>query len=315
MLLDSSSADAPPPPPQPSSEAPDEGRREALRRRILAGELDDETVEVEVESGASPTSAVFTPGGMEEIVMNMQDALGGMFPKKKKLRRMTVKEARKTLAAEEAKRLVESEDFVGEAIDRVEQRGIVFLDEIDKIAGREGGHGPDVSRGGVQRDLLPIIEGSTVMTRYGPVRTDYILFIAAGAFHVNKPSDLIPELQGRLPLRVELEALGQADFVRILTEPQGALTKQYTALMATEGVRLEFTDDGVAEIARVAQVANEQSENIGARRLHTVMERLLEEASFAASEMDGVTVTVDAPFVRSRLEGVIQNPDLSRYIL
>jgi ATP-dependent HslUV protease ATP-binding subunit HslU len=272
-------------------------------------------VEIEVESGTQPNADIIGPGGMEEIMMNVQDALGGMIPKQKKPRKVTVKEARKILTGEEAKRMVGNEDFVSEAINRVEQRGIVFLDEIDKIAGSGRDHGPDVSREGVQRDLLPIIEGSTVNTRYGPVRSDYILFIAAGAFHVSKPSDLIPELQGRLPLRVELESLGQADFVRILTEPQGALTKQYTALMGTEDVTLEFTEEGIAEIAQVAQAANEQNENIGARRLHTVMERLLEEASFAAPDMAGVTVTVDAAFVRSRLEGIVKDADLSRYIL
>ncbi|MBW3624102.1 MAG: ATP-dependent protease ATPase subunit HslU, partial [Armatimonadetes bacterium] len=292
--------EAPPPPPQPSA-SPEEGERRAgLRRKVLSGEIDEETVEVEVESAASPAAGGFGPGGMEEMMMNVQDALGGMIPKPKKRRRMTVKEAKKALAAEEARKLVETEDVTSEALRRVEQRGIVFLDEIDKIAGghgREGRGGPDVSREGVQRDLLPIIEGSTVNTRYGPVKTDYILFVAAGAFHVSKPSDLIPELQGRLPLRVELEALGQADFIRILTEPEGALTKQYKALMATEGVELEFTEEGIAEIAQVAQTANEQAENIGARRLHTVMERLLEEVSFNASEMEGVAVTVDAAFV------------------
>jgi ATP-dependent HslUV protease ATP-binding subunit HslU len=310
-------SETPPPPPQPSAPAPpeDQEKREALRRRILSGEMDHETVEVEVEASAAPASSSFGPSGMEEMVINMQDALGGMFPKRKKTRKMTVKDALRALAQEEAKRLASEEDFTTEAIERVEQRGIVFIDEIDKIAGREGGYGPDVSRGGVQRDLLPIIEGSTVNTRYGPVRTDYILFIAAGAFHVSKPSDLIPELQGRLPLRVELEALGQDDFVRILTEPQGALLKQYQALMKTEGVDLVFADDGIAEIARVAQTANEQSENIGARRLHTVMERLLEEVSFAASEMEGVSITVDEAFVKSRLEGIVKDADLSRYIL
>ncbi len=307
--------EGPPPPPQPTAASPEErDRREALRKRVASGELDAETVEVEMEAPAA-APAFIGGAGMEEMMMNVQDALGGMLQKPKKRRKMTVKEARATLAGQEARKLVEAEDVSAEAVSRVEQHGIVFLDEVDKIAGRSEGHGPDVSRGGVQRDLLPLIEGTVVQTRQGPVRTDYILFIAAGAFHTNKPSDLIPELQGRLPLRVELEALGQGDFVRILTEPEGALVKQYIALLQTEGVELAFTEEGIGEVARVAAEANARMENIGARRLHTVMEHLLEEVSFAANEMDGVRVEVDGAFVRRRLDGVVTDADLSRYIL
>jgi ATP-dependent HslUV protease ATP-binding subunit HslU len=241
--------------------------------------------------------------------------LQNLLPKKTKKTRMRVPEAIDTLAQEEAARLIDMEAATKEAIRRVEQSGIVFVDEIDKIAGREGMHGPDVSREGVQRDLLPIVEGSTVSTKHGPVRTDHILFIASGAFHIAKPSDLIPEFQGRFPIRVELEALTKDDFVRILTEPENALIRQYMALLDTEGVRLVFRDEAIAEIARIAAEVNERTENIGARRLHTVMERLLDQISFDAPEMGGREVTIDGLYVRERLEAILQDQDLSRYIL
>lgn len=289
--------------------------REHLRQQIRDGTLDAVEVEIEVEASQQSSSAVFSPAGMEEIVMNVQDMFG-MMQRRKKERRMTIGEAKRVLAAEEARKLIDMDDVAQEAVNRVEQTGIVFLDELDKIAGRERGQGgPDVSREGVQRDILPIIEGSTVNTRYGPVRTDYILFIAAGAFHVSKPSDLIPELQGRLPIRVELESLSQANFEQILTEPKNALVKQYSALMATEGVTLEWRPDGVAEIARIAAEVNSQTENIGARRLHTVMERLLEELSFEAPDRGGTTVVVDAAMVQDRLASIVKDRDLSRFIL
>lgn len=296
-------------------EAEADRARARIREEVRSGKRDDQKIQVEVEASHSPTSAVFSPAGMEEIVLNLPEMLGPMVGKRKKERRMTVREAKKVLAPEEASKLIDMDDVVQEAIRRTEESGIVFLDEIDKIAGKEGGHGPDVSRGGVQRDILPIIEGSTVNTRYGPVRTDHILFIAAGAFHTSKPSDLIPELQGRLPIRVELESLTQDNFRQILVEPKNALTKQYAALLGTEGVSLDWTEEGVAEIARIAAQVNDQTENIGARRLHTVMERLLEDLSFEAPAMEGVTVTVDTAFVRAKLEPILKQQDLSRYVL
>jgi ATP-dependent HslUV protease ATP-binding subunit HslU len=241
--------------------------------------------------------------------------LGGMLPKKKRKRSVSVREAREILASEEARKLIDQDQVKRDAVTRAEQSGIIFVDEMDKIAGKEGGTGPDVSRGGVQRDILPIIEGSTVMTKYGPVRTDHILFIAAGAFHIAKPSDLIPELQGRLPIRVELESLNEEEFRRILTEPKNDLIKQYTALLATEGVRLEFTDDGIAEIARTAAQVNARTENIGARRLHTVLERVLDDLSYAAPDVDENQVVVNADYVRTRLDKIVADQDLARYIL
>jgi len=296
-----------------TEESPEDLQR--LRERIVSGELDDKTVEIMVEESKFPTVQIFSPAGMEEMGMNLQDLLGGMLPKTRKKRRVTVKEAKEILACESAQRLVEMDQVTTEAIERVEQTGIIFIDEMDKIAGREGMHGPEVSREGVQRDILPIVEGSTVMTKYGPVQTDHILFIAAGAFNVSKPSDLIPELQGRFPLRVELTSLGEEDFVRILKEPKTSLIRQYTALLAEEGVTLEFTEDGIAEIAKTAAEVNTQMENIGARRLHTIMEKLLEEISFDAPEMREVKVTIDAAYVRSQLAELARNLDLSRYIL
>ncbi len=253
--------------------------------------------------------------GMEEIQENLKDMLGNILPQRTKRRKVKIKDARRILTQEEADKLVEKEEVVSEAIARVENSGIVFLDEVDKIAGRERTHGPDVSREGVQRDLLPIVEGSTVSTKYGLVRTDHILFIAAGAFHVSKPSDLIPELQGRFPLRVELQSLTRDDFVRILTEPENALTKQYTALLATEGVDLTFTRDAIEEIAAIATTVNQATENIGARRLYTIMERLLDEISFEAPHMQGVKVTIAAEEVRKKLATIVKDQDLSRYIL
>jgi ATP-dependent HslUV protease ATP-binding subunit HslU len=308
----------PPPPKTSTSGAPPSDlteTREKLRRMLREGKLDDRFVELEVTKAASPMIEVMTPQGMEEIESNLRELLQNVLPKRSKKTKMRVPEALDALEQEEASRLIDQEAATREAIRRVEQSGIVFLDEIDKIAGREGVHGPDVSREGVQRDLLPIVEGSTVSTKHGPVRTDHVLFIASGAFHIAKPSDLIPEFQGRFPIRVELEALTQADFVRILTEPENALTRQYTALLATESVDLVFRDDAVHEIARMAAEVNERTENIGARRLHTVMERLLDQVSFDAPEMSGQQVVVDAALVRERLASILEDQDLSRFIL
>jgi len=300
------------------------GDREKGRARLLAGTLDDETVEIEVPEPAAPAVPMMAGPGMEEMAQGLQDMfknmgqgnLGSIFGSgRKRKRRMPVKEAVELLAEEEAARMVDMERVVREALDRAQNHGIVFIDEIDKIASRDGSSGPDVSRGGVQRDLLPIVEGSNVNTRHGPVRTDHVLFVAAGAFHVAKVSDLIPELQGRFPIRVELEPLTRADLARILREPRGSLTRQYAALLATEGVEVTFLDDGVEEIARIAGDVNERTENIGARRLHTVMERLLEEISFDADRMRGARIPVDARYVREKLEGVARDEDLSRYIL
>ncbi len=313
------------PAPEPEvdeEEAKDQGRRERIRTRIreqiASGVLDDDEIKILVdESQGMPFLQIFSAQGMEEMGMDMQGALNGMMPRRQKSRTVTVAEAKQIFTQEEAQNLIDRDALTREAIQRAEEMGIIFVDEIDKIAGqsRSGGGGPDVSREGVQRDILPIIEGSTVTTKHGPVRTDHILFIAAGAFHVSKPSDLIPELQGRLPIRVELENLTQEDFERILTEPRNALTRQYSALLATEGITLEFTDDSVTELARVAAEVNRNSENIGARRLHTVMERLLEDLSFEAPDREEKTVVVDAAFVRDRLNDIVKDEDLSRYIL
>jgi ATP-dependent HslUV protease ATP-binding subunit HslU len=289
--------------------------REKLRARLRDGALDDRTVEIEVAQRSLPMIDLMGGHGMEEIQDNLKDMLGNLLPQRTRRRKVKVHEARRLLTQEEADKLVDKEEVTGEAVSRVENSGIVFLDEVDKIAGREGAHGPDVSREGVQRDLLPIVEGSTVSTKYGLVRTDHILFIAAGAFHVAKPSDLIPELQGRFPLRVELTSLTERDFVRILTEPENALTKQYTALLATEGVELAFTPDAIEEIARIATTVNEATENIGARRLYTIMERLLDEVSFEAPHMEGVRVEIAGDQVRKQLTSIVTNQDLSRYIL
>jgi len=306
----------PPEPEQEEEPSEDRSTREELRRRVLAGELDDHMVEIEVEESRFMALPVFSGQGMEELGINLQDMLGGMFPKQRRRRNVTVGEARRILLDQEAERMIDMEQVTAEAVGRAEQSGIIFIDEMDKIAGRERTMGgPDVSREGVQRGLLPIVEGSTVMTKHGPVQTDHILFVAAGAFHTNKPSDLIPELQGRFPLRVELGALGEDEFIRILNEPENSLIRQYTELMKTEGVELEFTPEGVAEIARIAAHVNEETENIGARRLHTVMERLLEEVSFEASDIAPATVKVTAEYVGEQLADVVKNLDLTRYIL
>ena len=290
--------------------------RERMKEKLERGELEDAEIEVEVEERAQGGQArVFGPVGMEEMGFDMQGMLGNLFPKEHKNRKMKVREARKVLQNEEAENMLDRDALIAEAINRVEQSGILFIDELDKVAGREGASGPEVSREGVQRDILPIVEGSAVMTKYGHVHTNHILFIAAGAFHVSRPSDLIPELQGRFPIRVELEALTENDFRRILTEPRNALLHQYVALLAADGVELQFPDDGIAEIARLAALVNEQTENIGARRLHTVVEKLLDEISFAAPEVDEDTVVVDAAYVREHIENLVKNEDLSRYIL
>jgi len=298
--------------------------RERARQQLHAGTLDEEEVEIEVAEKATPIMPVMAPG-MEDMAQGLQQMfdqignnplmsmLGGGAKKRK--RKVKVKDALDLLAQEEAGRMVDMDRVVREALDRAQNAGIIFIDEIDKIAGKSQGQGPDVSRGGVQRDLLPIVEGSNVNTKYGMVKTDHVLFIAAGAFHVAKPSDLIPELQGRFPIRVELEPLSRDDLVRILQEPKGSLVKQYVALLETEGVTLQFSDDAVQEIARIAAEANERMENIGARRLHTVMERLLDEVSFDAVDLANRTIAVDAEYVRRRLEGVMKDEDLSRYIL
>lgn len=288
-----------------------------LRERLASGQLDSSYVELEIEETGSPGLSVLGgPGGFEDMGMNMGEILGGILPKRKKARKLTVADAKIVLTQEEARKLIDSDEVKRTAKERVERRGIVFLDEVDKIAGRsKSGGSPDVSREGVQRDILPIVEGSTVNTKHGPVKTDHILFIASGAFHVSKPSDLIPELQGRFPIRVELDSLTGDDFERILTEPENALTKQYCALLATEGVELEFTADGVLEMAMIAQRVNDEAENIGARRLHTILEKVLEEISFDAPELEGSKVVVDREFVTERLSDVVEDKDLSRFIL
>jgi ATP-dependent HslUV protease ATP-binding subunit HslU len=304
---------------QPDGEAVDshrmQGTREKLKKLLREGKLDDRFVEIELTQTAMPMIEVLTPQGFEGMEFNLKEMFSNLMPKKTKRKTVKIPEALEILTQEEASKLVDMDKVTSEAIRRVEQSGIVFLDEIDKIAGRESVNGPDVSRQGVQRDLLPIVEGSTVNTKYGMVKTDHVLFIASGAFHTAKPSDLIPEFQGRFPIRVELSSLTKEDFVRILTEPKNALIKQYEALLATEGVRLKFTDDAVQEIAQIASDVNESMENIGARRLHTILERLLDEVSFSAPEMQGKEVLIDARYVRERLAPILKNEDLSRYIL
>jgi ATP-dependent HslUV protease ATP-binding subunit HslU len=289
--------------------------REKLRQQLREGKLDDRTVEIEVRERNFPSFEIISNQGVEEMDVNIKDMLPNIFGQRTKKRKMKVNEAFEYLIQEEEQRLIDMDQVTRVAIDRVEDSGIIFLDEIDKIAGREGGHGPDVSREGVQRDILPIVEGTTVNTRYGMVRTDHILFIAAGAFHVSKPSDLIPELQGRFPIRVELQSLTMEDFIRILTEPKSSLVTQYTALLETEGVKLEFTSEALAEIARFAFRVNEGTENIGARRLHTIMERVLDEISFSAPEKKGEQFIVDAEYVGKMLTDIVKDQDLSRYIL
>jgi ATP-dependent HslUV protease ATP-binding subunit HslU len=289
--------------------------REKLRQQLREGKLDERMVEIDVRERNFPSFEIISNQGVEEMDVNIKDMLPNIFGQRSKKRKMKVNEAFEYLIQEEEHRLIDMDQVTRTAIDRVENSGIVFLDEIDKIAGRESGHGPDVSREGVQRDILPIVEGTTVNTRYGMVRTDHILFIAAGAFHVSKPSDLIPELQGRFPIRVELQSLTQEDFLRILTEPKSSLVKQYTALLETEGVKLEFTHEALEEVTRFAFRVNEGTENIGARRLHTIMERVLDEISFEAPEKKGQQVTVDGEYVRKTLSDIVKDQDLSRYIL
>ncbi|HJW95375.1 MAG TPA: ATP-dependent protease ATPase subunit HslU [Thermoanaerobaculia bacterium] len=302
-------------PAPPGEEAPTE-TREKLGRWLDEGKLDEREIEVDVKEQGFPSLEIFTPQGVEEMGINMKEMMPGLFGGRSKRKKMRVGDAREVIIAEEAEKLVDQQNVAREAIERVEQSGIVFLDEVDKIAGRQNAsHGPDISREGVQRDLLPIVEGTTVNTKYGMVKTDHILFIAAGAFHVSKPSDLIPELQGRFPIRVELESLTEDDFSRILREPKNALTMQYTALIGTEGVNLQFSEDAIAEIARFAAIVNEKTENIGARRLHTILERLLDELSFDASEMRGSSVTIDAVYVQRVLAETVKDEDLSRYVL
>ncbi|MGE5569294.1 MAG: ATP-dependent protease ATPase subunit HslU [Rhodospirillales bacterium] len=301
-------------PPQPESTETMERTREKLREKLRAGRLDDRIVDIDVkERGA--TFEISTPAGIEEMDINLKDVLPGIFGQRTRKRKMRVAEAMEYVIQEEEQKLIDMDQVTRVALERVERSGIIFLDEIDKIAGRESGHGPDVSREGVQRDILPIVEGTTVNTRYGFVRTDHILFIAAGAFHVSKPSDLIPELQGRFPIRVELKSLTQEDFIRILKEPKNALVKQYSALLETEGIKLTFTEDALEEVARLAAQVNQTTENIGARRLHTIMEKVLDEISFEGPDLKKKNIKIDAAYVRQQLADVVKDQDLTRYIL
>src|SRR5579864_8471522 len=317
-------ASPPLPPGSPNSSAPQieaarhdqmDRTREKLRAQLRDGKLDQRLVEVEVRERSTPAFEIVSSQGVEEMDINVKDMLSGIFGQQKRRRRMTVAEAFDYLIQEEENKPIDRDQVTRQAVERAEQMGIILIDEIDKIAGRESGHGPDVSREGVQRDILPIVEGTTVNTRYGMVRTDHILFVAAGAFHVSKPSDLIPELQGRFPIRVELTALTEGDFVRILTEPKNALIKQYIALLDTEGLKLNFTEDAIATLARYAVMVNEQTENIGARRLHTILEKVLDEISFEAPDMKKKNVKVDGAYVTKQLADIVKNQDLSRYIL
>ncbi|MGB9887585.1 MAG: ATP-dependent protease ATPase subunit HslU [Moorellales bacterium] len=302
----------------PGGPSPDprlEERRAILHQKLARQELEEELIELEVEDRTSPVLGVFGGTGLEELGLNLQDLLGGLVPRRKRRRKIKVSEARRLLAQEEAEKLIDMEEVVNAAIERVEQHGIIFIDEIDKIAGREGGYGPDVSREGVQRDILPLVEGCTVTTKYGPVRTDHVLFIAAGAFNLSKPQDLIPELQGRFPLRVELDSLREEDLRRILVEPENSLLRQYAALLESEGIRLTFTQGAVAQIAKIAYTVNCQSENIGARRLYTVMEQLLQDLLFEAPDVPASEVVVDEHYVETKLAGIVGDRDLSYYIL
>src|ERR1700730_6503237 len=299
----------------PPSPPPATGTSEKLRVQLREGKLDQRMVDIEVRERSMPSFEIISNQGVEEMDVNIKDVLSGMFGQQKKKRKMSVADAFEYLIQEEENKLLDMDQVTRTAVERAEQMGIIFIDEIDKVAGRESGHGPDVSREGVQRDILPIIEGTTVNTRYGMIRTDHILFIAAGAFHVSKPSDLIPELQGRLPIRVELQSLKEEDFVRILTEPKNALVKQYIALLETEGVKLQFTEDAIQAIARFATSVNEQTENIGARRLHIIIEKVLDELSFEAPYLKKKAVKIDAAYVTKQLADIVKNQDLSRYIL
>src|SRR5206468_7973979 len=292
-----------------------QGTRDKLKKMLREGKMDERFVEIEMSQAAMPMIEVLAPQGMEGMEFNLKEMFSNLLPKRTKKKTVKIPEAMEILTQEEAGKLIDMDKVIGEALRWVEQSGIVFIDEIDKIAGREAAHGPDVSREGVQRDLLPIVEGSTVNTKYGAVRTDHILFVASGAFHTSKPSDLIPEFQGRFPIRVELDPLTREDFVRILTEPRNALLTQYLALLETEGVKLKFAPGAAEEIARIAAVVNERTENIGARRLHTVVERLLEDLSFDAPELGGHEVVIDAPYVKDKLDAIVKDEDLSRYIL
>ena len=289
--------------------------REKLREQLRSGQLDERTVDLDVPTESFPMMQIISPMGVEEMGMNIQDLLGPMFPKKVKKRKMKIPDARRHLVQEESQKLIDMEEVIREAIQRVENSGIVFLDEIDKIAGEDSGHGPDVSREGVQRDLLPVVEGTNVFTKYGMVKSDHILFIASGAFHVSKPSDLIPELQGRFPIRVELNSLTTEDFVRILTEPENALLKQYTALLSTENVKINFTKEAIGEIAKIASDVNERAENIGARRLHTILTTLLEDILFDVPNPKIKKITITDKKVRDTLKDIVEDEDLSRYIL
>jgi len=290
-------------------------RRRAVRERLAAGELENELVEIEVEDAAPSMFDMLSGQGMESFGVNMQELFGHLLPKRVKKRKLPVKEARKVLIQEEANKLIDMDEVIAESTRRAEQSGIIFIDEIDKIASASRGHGPDVSREGVQRDILPIVEGSTVMTKYGPVKTDHVLFIAAGAFHIAKPSDLIPELQGRFPIRVELSSLTKEDFVKILTEPKNALTKQYAALLGTEGIQIEFSKEAIEEIAQIAADVNQRTENIGARRLHTILEKLLEDLSFEAPDLNLEHFVITPEYVREKVGDIARNRDLSQYIL
>ncbi len=299
----------------PDKEEQRQGTRDRLRKLLRLGELDERFVELDVEVSSLPTMGIFTPQGNEELGLNIKEMFGNLFPKSAKRKRVKVSEARDILTTSEAEKLVDMENVTNLAKERAEQSGIIFVDEIDKIASREGVHGPEVSREGVQRDILPIVEGSTVNTKHGAIKTDHILFIAAGAFHMTKPSDLIPELQGRFPIRVELDSLSEDDFFRILTEPKNALIRQYRELMKTESIDLQFDEAAIREMAKIAKMVNENTENIGARRLHTIMEKLLEDLSFNAPERSGEKVMIGAEQVRERLAKISQDEDLSRYIL
>jgi len=315
MLTNSDETDEKDQPAEDQGQKPD-ATREKLRHLLKENKLDNRLVDLEVtETRSGPMIEIFSAAGMEDMGLNVRDMLGNVFPQKKKIRTVKVPEALEILAEEEAQKLIDMDKVTKTALDRVEQSGIIFLDEIDKIVGSDSSQGPDVSREGVQRDLLPIVEGSNVNTRYGMVKTDHILFIAAGAFSSSKPSDLIPELQGRFPIRVELDSLGKEDFIRILTEPNNALVKQYTEMMATEGLKLSFTEEAIASIAEVATVVNERTENIGARRLYTIMETLLDEISFEAPDMQKKEIIIDAQQVEEKLNEIIEDEDLSRYIL
>ncbi|MBO8162447.1 MAG: ATP-dependent protease ATPase subunit HslU [Brevibacillus sp.] len=299
---------------QDGDEAAIQQQRRQVAYQLASGQLEEQMIEIEVEDQTPSMFDLFQVPGAEQMGMQMQDMLGSLLPKRTKKRKLKIKDARKVLTQQEAQKLVDMDEVIQESVYRAEQQGIIFIDEIDKIAGKDG-RGPDVSREGVQRDILPIVEGSTVMTKYGPVKTDYILFIAAGAFHIAKPSDLIPELQGRFPIRVELTSLQEEDFIRILTEPRNALIKQYTALLETEGIRIEFLDEAIREIAKLATEVNQATDNIGARRLHTILEKLLEDLSFEAPDIHLEKVVITPEYVREKLASIVKNRDLSQYIL